>query len=139
MSAREELFAKLMAIRRNWLAAADREAAKVKASAAPATPPPSVASPSAVQAQPAQPIEPKSAKIISLQEAGLKAGIYIPHAGGQSIADEGPPDPVTANWRATLDQTPRQFSPDSVDATCGDAVSRAFTEQVRISKEQNRK
>jgi hypothetical protein len=138
---RELLFQKLLAMHDAIIAGATREAnrAATATTAAPAQPS-STGFPSPVVAAPAQPTEPKTAEVISLQAAALKAGYYISGSRSQSIDDEFPPDPVTSNWRATLDRPAPRYEPDPFDVTCADAVSRAYeAQQVRISTEQNRK
>jgi hypothetical protein len=136
--AKSELFRRLFAMKAAMAAAVTREAAKPFAAATAAPAPaqfPSTGTYPETTAQ-APPSVSKSAQIISLQDAALKAGYYIPSGRGQLINDEFPPDPVLENWKATQDQKPREFPPDTLDVTNADAVNRAFAEQVRIAKEK---
>ena len=135
MSAREILLRKILSMKAAAAAAATRQV-KTALAAAPAAPHPPAEPFSSAQAQPAAPPAKPPAQVISLRNAAMKAGYYIAGNRSQSIDSEFPPEPVTSHWRATLDQTPRQFSPDTVDATCGDAVDRAYAaQQVRVAKE----
>ena len=137
MSVREILLSRILAMHYAMKATTTRKPTTRKpTTTAPAAPPLPVEPFLSTQAQPAALPAKPPAQIISLQAAAAKAGYWIPGSRSQSIDSEFPPDPVTSHWRATLDQTPRQFSPDTVDATCGDAVDRAYAaQQVRISKE----
>jgi subtilisin family serine protease len=140
--AKNELFRRIFSMKAARAAADARDAAKASAiaaataAAAPAQPH-STELPPSVKAAPAQPAAPKPTNVISLQDVALKAGYYIPSGRGQSIDNEFPLDPVTANWRRTLDQKPREFPPDTLDVTNADAVERAFQTQVRIAKEKS--
>jgi hypothetical protein len=135
--AKNELFRRLLAMKDRMNAEAARQAAKALAAAASASPPMERIPPAPPVATPVQPAPPKSAEIISLHEAALKAGFYIPAGSrNQSLADEFPPDPVTSNWRATSNQAPPKYEPDTTDIS-GDGINRAYeAQQVRVAKEK---
>jgi len=134
---RELLFQKLLAMHDAIVAGAAREANRA-ITAAPAQPISTAALVPAATAAPAQPIEPKSAEIVDLRTAAMKAGYYISGGGGgQDINGEFPPDPVTQNWLRTSNQAQPKYEPDTTDIS-GDGIARAFeAQQRRLAKEQS--